>query len=116
MVRVLRRMRATAAVAVAGLAVALAGCSRRAATSNRQRRRPRPRWRWCGHRTAEFDFGGDFARDGPHRFALSEHRGEAVLVFFGYTFCPDICPNTLGMVARAQALLGADASARSWRS
>ncbi len=110
MVRVLRRMRATAAVAVAGMAVALAGCSGAPATSNRQ---APPAAATGGGGAAielqEFDFGGDFALGtAPHRFALSEHRGDAVLVFFGYTFCPDICPNTLGMVARAQALLGAD--------
>jgi protein SCO1 len=28
-------------------------------------------------------------------FRLSDHRGKVVLVFFGYTFCPDICPLTL---------------------
>ena len=28
-------------------------------------------------------------------FQLSDHRGEVVLLFFGYTFCPDVCPFTL---------------------
>ncbi|MBL8143148.1 MAG: SCO family protein [Acidobacteria bacterium] len=57
----------------------------------------------------QFEFGGDFALgDLPRRFALAEHRGEVVLLFFGYTYCPDICPTTLGTIARAQDLLGAD--------
>jgi protein SCO1/2 len=57
----------------------------------------------------QFDFGGDFALGvAPHRFTLAEHRGEVVLLFFGYTYCPDICPTTLGTIARAQDLLGAD--------
>lgn len=28
-------------------------------------------------------------------FRLSEHHGKVVLVFFGYTNCPDVCPLTL---------------------
>lgn len=28
-------------------------------------------------------------------FRLSDHRGELVLLFFGYTSCPDVCPTTL---------------------
>lgn len=103
-----RWMRAAAAVAVAGMAVALAGCSPAPATSDTQAP-PATGGGGAAIELQEFDFGGDFAiGTAPHRFALSEHRGEAVLVFFGYTFCPDICPNTLGTVARAQALLGAD--------
>jgi protein SCO1 len=35
------------------------------------------------------------------QFDMSELRGEYVLVNFGYTFCPDICPLTLGTLARA---------------
>lgn len=34
-------------------------------------------------------------------FQLSEHRGEFVLVNFGYTFCPDVCPFTLADMAAA---------------
>ena len=33
-------------------------------------------------------------------------RGKAVLVFFGYTHCPDVCPMTLAALARALARLG----------
>ncbi len=28
-------------------------------------------------------------------FTLSEQQGKVVLMFFGYTFCPDVCPMTL---------------------
>lgn len=62
----------------------------------------------------QFDFGGDFTLGtAPQRFSLADHRGDVVLVFFGYTFCPDICPTTLGTLAKAQALLG-DARERTF--
>lgn len=28
-------------------------------------------------------------------FALDDYRGDVFLLFFGYTFCPDVCPTTL---------------------
>jgi len=42
-------------------------------------------------------------------FKLSEKRGEVVLLFFGYTSCPDVCPTTLSEMKRVVAELGADA-------
>jgi len=39
-------------------------------------------------------------------FHLKDHRGEIVLLFFGYTSCPDICPATFSKLARVYALLG----------
>lgn len=40
------------------------------------------------------------------RFDLGDQRGKVVLVFFGYTHCPDICPTTLVDWRRAADLLG----------
>lgn len=37
---------------------------------------------------------------------LSDLRGRAVLLFFGYTTCPDICPTTLAILRRVQNNLG----------
>ncbi len=34
-------------------------------------------------------------------FRLSEQRGKLILLFFGYTFCPDVCPTTLYDVRQA---------------
>ena len=34
-------------------------------------------------------------------FTLSEQDGTVTLIFFGYTSCPDICPQTLGLVRNA---------------
>jgi protein SCO1 len=41
---------------------------------------------------------------------LEEHRGRAVLLFFGFTRCPDVCPLTLGRLTRIlrEADLGPD--------
>ena len=40
---------------------------------------------------------------------LGDFRGKAVVVFFGYTQCPDVCPTTLAMLADVMTTLGADA-------
>ncbi|HML24809.1 MAG TPA: SCO family protein [Aggregatilinea sp.] len=42
--------------------------------------------------------------------SLSDLRGEAVVMFFGYTHCPDICPTTIADFKRVKADLGDDAS------
>lgn len=44
-------------------------------------------------------------------FRLSDHRGKVNLIFFGYTYCPDICPMTLSQIARAyEQLIESDPS------
>lgn len=40
---------------------------------------------------------------------LEDFRGKAVVVFFGYTRCPDVCPTTLADAALAMKQLGPDA-------
>lgn len=42
-------------------------------------------------------------------FRLSDHRGELVLMFFGYTSCPDICPLTLSEAKKVLEGLGPQA-------
>jgi protein SCO1/2 len=55
--------------------------------------------------------GGDFVLTDHNgkRFELSSLRGKAVLIFFGYTSCPDACPTTLSKLASAYKRLGDDA-------
>jgi protein SCO1/2 len=43
-------------------------------------------------------------------FKLSEKRGNVVLLFFGYTSCPDVCPTTLSELRKIKTELGEDAS------
>lgn len=56
-------------------------------------------------------FGRDFALTDANGKArtLADFRGKAVVVFFGYTQCPDVCPTTLATLAEAMKQLGADA-------
>ncbi|MDR5683358.1 MAG: SCO family protein [Armatimonadota bacterium] len=42
-------------------------------------------------------------------FRLADQRGKVILLFFGYTTCPDVCPATLGLWKRARERLGQDA-------
>ena len=42
---------------------------------------------------------GDFTLDGPDGpVSLSDLRGKTVLIFFGYTSCPDVCPISLARI------------------
>jgi protein SCO1/2 len=40
---------------------------------------------------------------------LEDFRGKAVVLFFGFTHCPDVCPTTLADTAQALKALGTDA-------
>ncbi len=58
--------------------------------------------------------GADYARgfelpdpDGRVR-TLAEFKGRLVIVFFGFTQCPDVCPTALLQIAQARQQLGAD--------
>ena len=56
--------------------------------------------------------GGDFVLTDHNnqRFELSSLQGKAVLIFFGYTSCPDVCPTTLSKLSSVYKDLGKDAS------
>ena len=58
--------------------------------------------------------GADYAKDfrltdqnGRER-TLQDFKGKAVVVFFGFTHCSDVCPTTLAEIAQAKKLLGPD--------
>jgi protein SCO1/2 len=50
------------------------------------------------------------AHDGTE-FRLSEHQDDLLLVYFGYTYCPDVCPATMYQIKRAMNELGDKADA-----
>ena len=57
------------------------------------------------------EFGRDFSltdHDGKPR-TLADFRGKYVMIFFGYTHCPDVCPTALARAVAVRKLLGADA-------
>ncbi len=54
------------------------------------------------------DYAKDFAlpdTEGRMR-SIKDFQGKAVVVFFGYTQCPDVCPTTLTEIGEAKRLLG----------
>jgi len=93
-------MRAIAKAALVAAAVlALAGCGPEA-----------PQFRSSD--VTGTGFGRDFAltdHTGAPR-TLADYRGKAVVLFFGYTQCPDVCPTTLAALAEAMQQLGPEAA------
>jgi protein SCO1 len=57
------------------------------------------------------EFGRDFSLVDHHGkpVTLADFRGKVLVVFFGFTHCPDVCPTTLAELATAMRTLGADA-------
>ncbi len=86
--------------AAAGL-VALAGCERASAPAA-------PAFKAVDITGAEY--ARDFAltdTEGRRR-TLADFKGRVVVVFFGFTQCPDVCPTTLLELAEVKRSLGAD--------
>lgn len=56
-------------------------------------------------------FGRDFALTDHHGTprTLADFRGKVVVLFFGYTHCPDVCPTTLAELAETMKQLGPEA-------
>jgi protein SCO1 len=58
--------------------------------------------------------GANYARDfvltdhtGARR-TLADYRGKIVVIFFGFTQCPDVCPSVMADMAEVKTRLGAD--------
>jgi protein SCO1/2 len=75
----------------------------------------------CGDKAPAFDnlditgnsqFGSAFAlpdTNGKTR-TLGDFKGKAVVLFLGYTHCPDVCPTTMAELSQAMQQLGPDAA------
>lgn len=95
-------MKRAAAALVAALGVALAGCDKLS---------PIPASPFQGADVTGAALGGEMRlvdHAGRPR-ALADFRGRLVVVIFGYTNCPDVCPTSLAAAAEAMKLLGNDA-------
>jgi cytochrome oxidase Cu insertion factor (SCO1/SenC/PrrC family) len=58
--------------------------------------------------TGQADVGGPFQLTDQHGKPVSDQafRGRYMLIYFGYSFCPDVCPTTLAVMAQALEKLG----------
>lgn len=91
-------MRWLCAALLSGLLLALAGCNDKPAFQNTD--------------LTGLDYARDFQLTDHtgHARSLADFRGKAVLVFFGYTQCPDVCPTTMAEMASVMQQLGPDAA------
>jgi len=82
---------------VFALCAALAGCGGQAPSFN-------------GVDLTGADWGRGFSLQDPdgHTRTLADFRGKYVLLFFGFTHCPDVCPTALLRAQEMRKLLGAD--------
>ena len=72
----------------------------------------------CSDKKTEFRgvdiTGADYARDIPltdhngQKRSLQDFRGKVVVVFFGYTQCPDVCPTSMQELVEVKQMLGKD--------
>src|SRR5579872_2020094 len=72
----------------------------------------------AGHRNVDsvatgetVNIGGPFTlidQNGATR-TDQDYRGKYMLVFFGYTYCPDVCPTTLAVMKSALDMMGSRA-------
>jgi len=91
------------AAALLAAALALAGCDRLFGPAKSP---------FQGIDVTGGEMGGELrltGHDGKPR-SLADFRGKVVVVSFGFTHCPDVCPTTLADLASAVKQLGADAS------
>ncbi|GHC92980.1 photosynthetic protein synthase I [Pseudorhodoferax aquiterrae] len=89
------RRRSLLAAATAAMTGLLAACQPRTPTLN-------------GIDVSGADYGQDFRLLDPEgrTRTLADFKGQAVLLFFGFTQCPDVCPTALARAAQAKSLLG----------
>lgn len=85
------------ALVAGGATLGLAGCSEKAPSF-----------------TAIDITGAEYARDFPlpdhngRQRSVRDFAGKVVVVFFGYTQCPDVCPTSMSELAEVRKLLGPD--------
>lgn len=58
--------------------------------------------------SSEVSIGGDFTLTSQFNqpYSLADARGKVVILFFGFTLCPDVCPTTLSTIQTVLGQLG----------
>ncbi|TAL97104.1 MAG: SCO family protein [Paraburkholderia sp.] len=93
--RLARVARVAVAVCALGGALLMAGCNKAPAFQNLDI-------------TGNTQFGADFSlpdTNGKTR-TMADFKGKVVVLFFGYTHCPDVCPTTMAELSQALQQLG----------
>jgi len=84
-------------VLLAGAALALTACSDQ-----------KPSFAGIDITGADYATGFDLPDHNGQRRTLADFKGKVVVVFFGYTQCPDVCPTSMTELASVKRQLGAD--------
>jgi protein SCO1/2 len=60
--------------------------------------------------SGKVEVGGPYALTDQNGKAVSstDFHGKYQLIYFGYSFCPDVCPTTLGVISQALDQMGVD--------
>ncbi len=93
------------------LLAALAGCSDKPGADSGQMMLTPTTTTFKNSDVTGLAYARDFAlndQDGTPR-TLADFKGKAVVIFFGYTHCPDVCPTTMAEMAAVMKQLGPDA-------
>lgn len=82
---------------ILGAALALAACSE-----------TKPAFSGIDITGADYATGFSLTDHNGQPRTLADFKGKAVVVFFGFTQCPDVCPTSMTELAEARRLLGPD--------
>ena len=89
--------KAALALGLAGAVWGLSGCGE-----------DKPAFRGVDITGADYAQGWELSDQNGQVRTLKDFAGKAVVVFFGFTQCPDVCPTALQEMAQAKQLLGND--------
>ncbi len=89
--------KAVLALGLAGAVWGLSGCGE-----------DKPAFRGVDITGADYAQGWELSDQNGQVRTLKDFASKAVVVFFGFTQCPDVCPTALQEMAQAKQLLGAD--------
>ena len=99
------RVAALVTTLVTTLAAGLAACDSQAPGAA-----ARPSFKGVDITGAEYARSLSLTDPEGQRRSLADYKGKVVVVFFGYTQCPDVCPTTMAELAEVKRQLGADSA------